>query len=386
MGKPIEQARAEVAKCIGLLRHYAEFSEAYLEPRMSNLGAGRTAELEHAPLGPLLSITPWNFPYWQALRFAVPALAAGNVIFNKPAPNVIGCAQALCDVMRDDSVPAGVFQSLALANAQSAAAIHDDRICGVALTGSELAGAAVACEAGRAIKKVVLELGGSDPFVVLGDADVERAAAAGVTSRFANSGQVCIAAKRFIVEKDVFDDFCEAFAAEVEAMKIGDPTEEDVFVGPMARADIRDRLEIQRRAIRDRGADCLIEGGAADARGFYFRPSVWVERQAAERSFEEEVFGPLAIIVCVRDAEEAVSSANDSRFGLSASVWSQDLTRARAVAKRLVVGGVFINEIPASDARLPFGGVKKSGFGRELGADGVWEFCNLKSTVYSMPA
>jgi len=315
----------------------------------------------------------------------MPALTAGNVIVHKHAPNVLGCAHIIAELFTESGAPDGVFQSLVLTNEQSAQVIADDRIAGVALTGSERAGAAVASAAGAALKKVLLELGGSDPLIVLADADVEAAAQAGVTSRFVNSGQVCISAKRFIVEAPVADAFKDAFVRATKKLKLGDPMAEDTFIGPMARPDLRDELSAQWRATREAGGDVLLDGGPVDepfdGRGNFFAPCIIAEPDAASPALRQETFGPVAAIVTARDVDHAITLANDTRYGLSANLWTKDIARAEALAHRIEAGGVFINAITTSDPRLPFGGTKRSGIGRELGAHGTREFTNIKTVM-----
>lgn len=385
MGKPITQMRGEIAKCAALCRHMATAAAGYLadEPQTLPDGpfAGARAKVVYDPLGPVFSITPWNFPIWQVVRFGIPALSAGNVIVHKHAPNVIGCGLFIAELALEAGAPEGVFQSLVLTNDQAAAVIADERIVGVGLTGSERAGASVAATAGDALKKVVLELGGSDPFIVLADADVDAAAKAGATSRFVNTGQVCVSAKRFIVEAPAADAFKAAFVRETKALALGDPMDETSFMGPMARRDLRDGIARQWEATRKSGGDVLLDGGPMEGPGDFFAPCIIAEPDGASPALREETFGPLAAIVTAADAEDALRLANDTRYGLSANLWTQDLDRAEALARRIEAGGVFINATTTSDLRLPFGGIKRSGIGRELGPHGTREFTNVKTVV-----
>ena len=378
MGKPITQARAEVEKCAVLCEHYAEHGAKYLESETVDLSPGR-GEVVYQPLGPVFSIAPWNFPYWQVLRFAVPTLALGNTVVLKHAPNVLGCSAALAALFESIDAPENVFQQVVAANEQAAAIIRDNRIVGVALTGSERAGAAVAQIAGGALKKCVLELGGSDPLIVLADADLEAAAAAAATSRFANAGQVCIAAKRILVASQIAGRFAEAFVEAAKALELGDPELETTFLGPMARADLRDELWDQVRSSVRQGAAPILEGGPLEGPGNYFAPSILFHVPEHAEVRRKETFGPAAALLAFDGDEDAIRVANESPYGLSASIWSLDEAHAKALAMRLETGNVFINAISSSDPRMPFGGIKRSGFGRELGRSGMLEFANAKS-------
>jgi succinate-semialdehyde dehydrogenase/glutarate-semialdehyde dehydrogenase len=328
---------------------------------------------------------PWNFPFWQVLRFAAPTLLAGNTAVLKHSPNVTGCALAIERVLRDAGVPEDVFRSIVVAEADvpevSRALIEDDRVAAVSLTGSERAGAAVAAAAGRAVKKSLLELGGSDPFVVLADADVELAVAGAVRSRFINSGQSCLAAKRFVVHRDVAEEFTARFAAAVAALRVGDPRDEATAVGPLARADLREGLLRQVRASVDAGATVLTGGAPLEGPGAFFAPTVLAGVTLDMPVMAEETFGPVAAVLAVADDDEAVHAANATRYGLGASVWSADPEHALAVGRRITSGALFVNAVVASDPRLPFGGTKRSGYGRELGAAGALEFTNARTYV-----
>jgi succinate-semialdehyde dehydrogenase/glutarate-semialdehyde dehydrogenase len=383
MGKPIGEAEAEIQKCAWGLRYFAENAPALLAKQVRRSNAAYSA-VAFPPLGTVLAIMPWNFPFWQVMRFAAPALAAGNTALLKHAANVPQCAAACAEVFRASGSPEGVFASLNLSAQAAERLIEHPAIAAVTLTGSERAGAAVAAAAGRAIKKSVLELGGSDPFLVLADADVDGAVEAAVKSRFQNAGQSCIAAKRFIVERAVYGRFRDGFVERVKALRVGDPTQREIDMGPLARADLRATVVEQIGRSAAKGARVLCGGRAREGRGFFFEPSV-VEAIAPDMPmWNEEVFGPAAALVEARDVEEAVRLANESRYGLGATIWSADLEQAERLASRIEAGQVFVNGIVASDPRLPFGGVKKSGFGRELADFGIHEFVNVQ-TVWVGP-
>ncbi|WP_448627487.1 NAD-dependent succinate-semialdehyde dehydrogenase [Geodermatophilus sp. URMC 64] len=385
MGKPIVEARAEVEKSATACDYYAEHGPGFLAPRPVDTGGNQRSWVAHEPLGVVLAVMPWNFPFWQVLRFAAPTLLAGNTAILKHSPNVTGCALAIEQVFRDAGLPDDVFRSVVVAEADvpevSRALIEDDRITAVSLTGSERAGAAVAEAAGRAVKKSLLELGGSDPFVVLDDADLELAVAGAVKSRFINSGQSCLAAKRFVVQAGVAEEFTRRFAAAVAELRVGDPRDETTAVGPMARADLREGLERQVRESVAAGATVLTGGSALDGPGAFFAPTVITGVTPDMPVMGEETFGPVAAVVVVADDDEAVRVANTTRYGLGASVWSADEQRALAVGRRITSGALFVNAVVASDPRLPFGGTKRSGYGRELGEAGALEFTNARTYV-----
>ena len=381
MGKPISQSIAEIRKSSSLCRHYAEHSASYLSPQMIDLPDGQ-AMVVPEPLGVVYSITPWNFPIWQLVRLAIPTIAAGNAVVVKPAPNVIGSAEKLIEVFQRSDAPLGLYQCLRIDHNQSDRIIADDRIVALGLTGSERAGSEVGASAGRHLKKVVLELGGSDPFIVLADADVQRAAKTAAVSRFQNAGQVCIAAKRILVEESVSAEFMDAFLAEVDAMKIGDPTLADVFIGPMARGDLRDEVERQMSTAVTAGARVVRRGGAMQGPGFFYDPSVIVGGDDTPFR-QDEIFGPAVVVLPLATEETLIRIANETRFGLSASVWTSDQDRAANMARRIEAGCVFVNTMSRSDAAFPLGGTKRSGFGRELGREGAREYTNLKTIVTS---
>jgi succinate-semialdehyde dehydrogenase/glutarate-semialdehyde dehydrogenase len=388
MGKPLAESVAEVDKCAWACEWFAEHGPAMLEPELVDTGAVRT-RVHYVPLGVVFAIMPWNFPYWQVVRALAPSVMAGNVLTLKHAPSTTGCALLLADVAAEAGL-ADVL-SVVVAGVQrtpevSERIITDDRIAAVTLTGSTGAGRAVAAIAGRALKKTVLELGGSDPFIVLADADLAAAATYAVRSRFQNTGQSCIAAKRIIVEDAVAGDFVEQLLKHVAQLRIGDPLEPDTTIGPLARADLRDGVERQVRESVDRGAKILAGGRPADRPGFYYEPTVLDQVTADMPVLTEEVFGPAVPIVRAADLDAAVRLANESRFGLGSNVWTADLDRAEDIAVRLDAGHTAVNGITASDPRLPFGGVKDSGYGRELSRHGLHEFVNVHTVVVNDPS
>jgi acyl-CoA reductase-like NAD-dependent aldehyde dehydrogenase len=378
MGKPLAEAMGEVEKSAWNCEYVAEQGPAWLADEVVPTQA-RASYVAHLPLGVVLSVLPWNFPIWQIFRCAASALMAGNTLLVKHAPNVQGCANAVAEVLLASGLPQGVFQNLHAPVPLVGGIIADARIAAVTLTGSPAAGAKVAAQAGAACKKTVLELGGSDAFIVLADADLDAAVAAGVRARFSNCGQVCLAAKRFIVEAPVAAAFAEKFAAAAAALRIGDPLEPATQMGPMARDDLRDALASQIGTSVRQGARLLTGGSAIQGRGWFHQPTVLTDVTAKMPVVAQETFGPVAAIQSAGSAAEAIAMANDSDFGLSAMLWSNDLVRARELARELAVGGVFINSVTASDPRLPVGGVKLSGYGRELGRTGMLELCNLQT-------
>lgn len=384
MGKPIVEAEAEIEKCASTCDFYAKAAPGFLADEAVASNATESVVV-FDPLGVVLAIMPWNYPFWQFFRFAAPALAAGNGTILKHASNVSGCALAIETVMREAGCPDGLMRTVLIAASEVAALIADDRIAAVTLTGSTQVGSIVASQAGRALKKQVLELGGSDPFIVLADADVEEAAKVAVKARYTNVGQSCVNAKRFIVEDAIADRFVTAFVAEVAMLKMGDPMMRDTSIGPMARADLRDDLHRQVEQSVAAGAVLRTGGVPAEGPGFLYPPTILDQVRPDHVAFREETFGPVAAIIRVADAEEAITLANQTEFGLGAAIWTRDLDRARHLARRIDAGAVFINGMVASDARLPFGGIKKSGYGRELGSYGIKEFCNIK-TVWIGPA
>ncbi len=378
MGKPVEQAVAEVRKCAWVCRHYAEHAGAYLAAEEVQTDADRTW-VRYRPLGPVLAVMPWNFPFWQVFRFAAPALMAGNVGLLKHAPNVPQCAVAIEGIFRKAGFPEGCFQNLFVATDRVAEVLDDDRVRAATVTGSVRAGSAVAARAGERVKTTVLELGGSDPFVVMPGADLEAAAATAVRARVQNSGQSCIAAKRFVLHEAVADEFSERMVEGMEALSVGDPTEADTDVGPLAREDLRDTLRRQVDESIDAGARLLTGGEAPDRPGWYYAPTVLDRVPEGSPARREELFGPVATLVSVSDVEEAVRVANETDFGLGASVWTGDDTERAHFLDRLEAGTVTVNGMVSSDPRVPFGGVKSSGYGRELGRHGIREFVNVQT-------
>ena len=378
MGKPLAQGEAEAEKCAWACDYYAEHAEQFLAPVVRPTDATRSY-VRFDALGPVLAIMPWNFPFWQVFRFAAPALAAGNAGILKHAPNVSRCALEIEQLLREAGFPDGLFRAVLLPNEAVAPVIADPRICAVTLTGSDRAGSQVAQQAGRHLKKTVLELGGSDPFIVLTDANLDEAARTAAEARLLNSGQSCIAAKRFIVVEPVFDRFLERFVAAVAARRLGDPLAAGTDVGPQARADLRANLQRQVEESVRRGAKLVLGGRVPEGPGFFYPPSVLTAVANGMPAFDEEVFGPVAAVIRVRDDADAVRVANASPYGLGAAVWTEDRERGERLAADLEVGSVFVNGLVKSDPRLPFGGVKRSGYGRELSEFGLREFVNVKS-------
>ena len=378
MGKPLKQGEAEAEKCAWVCDYYAEHAERFLADQPRETDASK-AFVRFDPIGPVLAIMPWNFPFWQVFRFAAPALMAGNAGLLKHAPNVTRCALEIEAIFHEAGFPEGLFRALILANEAAAAVIADPRVRAVTLTGSDRAGSQVAEQAGRHLKKTVLELGGSDPFIVLGDADVEQAARSAAEARLLNSGQSCIAAKRFIVVEPVADRFLDAFVAAMRAQRMGDPLAPDTQIGPQARYDLRANLHRQVEESVRRGARLLLGGTLPEGPGFFYAPTVLAAVEQGMPAFDEEVFGPVAAVIRVKDEAQAVRAANASRYGLGAAVWTGDPTRGERLARELEVGSVFVNGLVKSDPRLPFGGVKRSGYGRELSEYGLKEFVNIKT-------
>jgi succinate-semialdehyde dehydrogenase/glutarate-semialdehyde dehydrogenase len=386
MGKPVTQARAEAAKCAKAMRWYADHAESLLadeEPAAEDVkdsGASR-ALVRYRPMGPVLAVMPWNFPLWQVVRFAAPALMAGNVGLLKHASNVPQTALYLEDLFHRAGFPEGAFQTLLVGSAAIDDILRDERVKAATLTGSEPAGRAVASTAGEMIKKTVLELGGSDPYVVMPSADIDRAAQVAVTARVQNNGQSCIAAKRFIVHTDVYDAFAERFVQGMRALRVGDPLEEETEVGPLAseqgRADLEELVDDARRG----GARALCGGERPDGDGWYYPPTVLAGITREMRVHREEAFGPVATLYRAADLDEAVLIANDSPFGLSSNVWTRDEGEVDRFVRDLEAGGVYVNGMTASHPAFPFGGVKRSGYGRELSGHGIREFCNI-TTVW----
>lgn len=378
MGKPIKEAIAEVQKCAWGCRYYAEHAKDFLADEVVDTGADRSY-VAFQPMGPVLAVMPWNFPFWQVFRFAAPAIMAGNVALLKHASNVTGCAYAIEGIFRDAGFVDDEVQTIVVESDRVAGLIADRRIAAATVTGSVGAGRSVGAESGRNIKPSVLELGGSDPFIVLADADVERAATLGVRSRMQNNSQSCIAAKRFIIEKPIAHDFTDAFVARMESLRMGDPLSEEIDVGPLAREDLRSEVHGQVERSIQQGAALLTGGRVPGGRGFFYPPTVLADVRPGMVPFEEEIFGPVASITIADDVDDAISLANRSNFGLGGAVFTADEGKGEEVALRLDVGCAFVNEIVKSDPRLPFGGVKESGYGRELSHFGIRAFVNVKT-------
>ncbi|RDI14510.1 NAD-dependent succinate-semialdehyde dehydrogenase [Flavobacterium sp. AG291] len=377
MGKPLKQALAEVQKCGVLCDFYAENAEDFLAPETIKSDAAESY-VTYEPLGVILGVMPWNFPYWQVFRFAVPAILAGNTVLVKHASNVAGCAQLLEDIFLEAGFPKGVYQNLLIASGQVEEVINNPIIKAVSLTGSEKAGAAVASTAAKQIKKAVLELGGSNAFIVCEDANVEDAVSVAVTARMQNTGQSCIAAKRFLVHDSVFDIFVEKFRSKVEALQSGDPMLETTDIGPLARVDLAEDVEKQVNKSVEMGAK-VVTGGTRE--GAFYSPTVLINVTTDMPVFKEEVFGPAVPVVPFSSFEEAVNLSNQSEFGLGVTIFSKDVENIKRKAHLFEEGAVFINAMVKSDPALPFGGVKRSGYGRELAENGIKEFVNVK-TIY----
>ena len=379
MGKILSEARAEVKKCADGCVFYADNGEQFLKDELITTEAHKSY-VAYQPTGTILAIMPWNFPFWQVIRFAAPALMAGNVGLLKHSSNVPQCSLALEEAFLEAGFPQGVFQSLLIKNEEVENILADDQVQGVALTGSEKAGGKVAAIAGGQIKKSVLELGGSDPFIVLKGADIDKTVRVAVQSRMQNAGQSCIAAKRFIIEESIRQDFTDAFKIAIEKLRQGDQMREETTTGPMARADLAEELEDQlTRTLRAGGR--IITGGTRD--GANFKPTLMDNVTPGMPAFDEETFGPLAALTFVKDHTEAIRLANQSRYGLGASVWTNDIELGEKVAREIESGTVYVNSLMRSDQRLPFGGIRKSGYGRELSRHGILEFVNVKSISIS---
>jgi len=379
MGKPVTEGRSEAEKCAWVCRYYAEHAAEFLAERPVESDASESF-VAFRPLGVVLAVMPWNFPFWQVFRFAAPGLAAGNAAVLKHASNVPGCAIAVESILREAGFPAGLFRALLIGSDRAGEVIDDPRVAAVTLTGSVAAGRTVAERAGRNLEKTVLELGGSDPYVVLEDADLDQAAEACAASRLANSGQSCIAAKRFVVDDAVLEPFTDRLVERMGRARMGDPTDESTEVGPQARRDLRDELHRQVEESVAAGAQRLLGGEIPDGPGAFYPPTVLAGVGPGMPAYEEELFGPVAAIIPAADEADAIRIANDSRFGLGAAVFTADEARGRRIAtEEFEAGCCFVNDFVRSDPRLPFGGVKESGYGRELSEFGIREFVNVKT-------
>jgi succinate-semialdehyde dehydrogenase / glutarate-semialdehyde dehydrogenase len=382
MGKPIAAAVAEAEKCAWVCRFYAEHAESFLADESADIGADREGFIRCQPLGAVLAVMPWNFPFWQVFRFLAPCLMAGNVGLLKHASNVPQCALAIEDIVHRAGFGDGVFQALLIASGAVERVIHDPRVRAVTLTGSERAGAAVAKAAGESLKKTVLELGGSDPFIVM-SGDLAKAASTAATARTINNGQSCIAAKRFIIADSVYDEFVPLFVERMRSLRLGDPLEEQTQIGPLATESIRDELARQVEQTVATGARILTGGRIPRRTGWFYEPTVLENIPEDSPAYRDELFGPVAALFRARDIDDAIRIANDSVFGLGSAAWTNDEYEQQRFIDELDAGMVFINGMVASDPRLPFGGIKHSGYGRELGRSGILEFVNVKSVVVS---
>ena len=384
MGKPIVEAEAEIEKCAVNCNYYSDNAERFVrdEPRISN---ATESYIQYTPLGVILAVMPWNYPFWQVFRFAAPALMAGNAAILKHASNVPQCALAIEVAFRAAGFPEGLFQTLLVGSPAVPKLIESPVIAAVTLTGSEEAGKQVAACAGRMLKKTVLELGGSDPFIVLADADLDGAVLAGVRARYQNTGQSCIAAKRFIVVESVFQKYQNRFVEAVRSLNVGDPMDRNTQIGPLARGEFVEDLERQVRESVRMGATVLAGGSRRAGKGFYFEPTVLTGVRPDMPAGREEIFGPVATMMRARDTEEAIQLANQTPYGLGSNLWTSDIEGAKKLSRRIEAGQVFINGMVASDPRLPFGGIKRSGYGRELSDFGLREFVNIQTVWIGPP-
>lgn len=375
MGKPITQAKSEVEKCAWLCDFYAEKAEEFLAP-VTKESDGSEAYVRYDPLGVILAVMPWNFPFWQVFRFAVPSLMAGNVGVLKHSSNSFGCGEVMESLFLEAGFPKNVFQNFLISGKQVRQVLENDHVKAATLTGSEAAGSSVAEIAGKNIKKTVLELGGNDPFIVLADADIKMAAKTAVKARTLNSGQSCIAAKRFIIVKEVYEQFVEEFKNEMAMLKMGDPMDEKTDVGCQAREDLAKELEEQVQKSVEKGAKIILGGKRS---GAFYEPTILVDVKEGMPAFDDELFGAVASVIKAENESHAIELANNSEFGLGSSLWTKDTEKAKKIASKIESGSVFINGMVKSDPRLPFGGIKKSGYGRELATNGIHEFVNIKT-------
>jgi succinate-semialdehyde dehydrogenase/glutarate-semialdehyde dehydrogenase len=378
MGKPITEARGEIEKCAWVCEYYAQQGAVMLAQQPMDSDASRSY-VAYRPLGVVLAVMPWNFPFWQVFRFAAPALMAGNAALLKHSSNVPRCAMVIEELFVEAGLPSDVFRTLLIGSGGVDSVIEHPRVCAVTLTGSEPAGRKVAAKAGQMLKKTVLELGGSDPFIVTPGADLKQAAEVGARARCLNSGQSCIAAKRFIVFEQVYDRFLELFKKTMTQLVVGDPLDDATQIGPQARGDLREELHQQVQTSVNAGARLVLGGQVVEGKGFFYPPTILADVGPGMPAYDEEMFGPVASVIRVADAEQAVTVANDTPFGLGGSVWDRDAERGEALAARIAAGAVFVNGMVKSDPRLPFGGVKASGYGRELSHYGILEFVNIQT-------
>ncbi|MBC7381637.1 MAG: NAD-dependent succinate-semialdehyde dehydrogenase [Bacteroidia bacterium] len=379
MGKLFSHARAEVLKSVTLCEYYATHSEELLKTETTQVDETLEIKISFEPMGIVLGIFPWNFPYWQIMRSAIPTLMSGNVMLVKPAPNVPQCSLALQALINQCGFPKGVYQTIFADEERISELIKDDRITATTLTGSEVAGSAVGAQSGKYIKHSVLELGGSDPLIVLHDANINTTLEQAVFARFQNNGQSCVAAKRFLIQEEIADEFIKKLIAASDKQILGDPLSPETNIGPLARLDLLQLLTEQVDLTIERGAKVLYRSKQRPAHGFFYPPTILTNIPPSSRAYKEELFGPVISLYTFKTDEEAIAIANDTKYGLGASIYSQDLNRARAMATQIEAGMVYINQIVKSDVRFPFGGIKKSGYGREIGSFGLKSFCNAKS-------
>lgn len=385
MGKPILQSESEIEKCIWVCGYYAENGKKFLEDEYINTGVN-TSYIRYSPLGVILAVMPWNFPFWQVFRCAVPIVLAGNVILLKHSSNVPQCSLAIEEIFKDSGSPSHMFQTLLIGSKAVRRVLMNNQVAAVTVTGSGTAGKCIAELAGANLKKVVLELGGSDPFIVLDDANIERTVEQAVKARMINTGQSCIAAKRFIIHRNVFEEFIDGFSEKIGELTIGDPLERSTDIGPLARKDILEQVDAQVKASVQKGAHVLIGGKRVqNSPGYYYYPTVVLNVRSKMPLYSQETFGPVAVLIKVRDTQEAIEKANDTCYGLGSSIWTRNLVKAGELTKQIQAGSVFVNEIVQSDPRLPFGGIKNSGFGRELSQYGIKEFVNIQTIYMKKP-
>ncbi|MEQ6169002.1 NAD-dependent succinate-semialdehyde dehydrogenase [Ekhidna sp. MALMAid0563] len=379
MGKTLKESEAEVEKCAWVCEFYADKASEFLKDEIIETNASKSY-VSHRPLGIVFAVMPWNYPFWQVFRFAAPSLMAGNVAILKHAPNVPGCAEAIVSVFEKAGFPKGVFSNLYISNEQASNVIEHPHVKAITLTGSTRAGKEVAKQAGAALKKCILELGGSDPYIILEDADLDLAIKTTVASRLKNNGQSCISAKRFIVPESIKEEVEKRLIEELESYTFGDPTDEETDLGPLVGEKYRNQLHDQVKRSIEAGAKCILGGEIPDMKGYYYPPTILTDVKKGTPAYEEELFGPVATVIAVKDEKEALEVANDTYYGLGGAIFSRDVAKAeRLAAEKLEAGSCFVNEMVSSDPRLPFGGINESGFGRELSHHGIKEFVNVKT-------